>query len=330
MKYFSSVLLVVLAIGLTHCDSGPPPVVQVEPPPLYVPPSGQLPGEWEKIGNYVFTIDPALDKDGNIYFTSIFQDRIYKLAPDDVLTVFDEKTARTFGLMFAADGRLIGCRNFDAQIVAYDMQGGREVLLQGELTPDPESEGKNKKMEFCNGLVVSSSGHIWFNDRLNKQTIHLNPEGKARVVASGHRPNGIILSPDEKILVTTDSYAPKLWAYDVLPDGSLKEKPDFFEPLLMGNFPREKPNLYGRPGTDGMTVDGEGRYYVTSFIGIQVYSADGKHLGVIKLPGGAFLSGVTLGSEESGYLYATGRQGLYRMPLDYKSGQLSESSDASD
>jgi sugar lactone lactonase YvrE len=142
------------------------------------------------------------------------------------------------------------------------MQGGREVLLQGELTPDPRTSGVKK--EFCNGLVVNSSGDIWFNDRINQQVIHLDASGKHRVVASGFRPNGIILSPDEKILVTTDSNDPKLWAFDVLEDGGLREKPAYFDPVLLGNAPKNKPEMAGRPGTNGMTVDSEGRYYVAS------------------------------------------------------------------
>jgi len=168
--------------------------------------------------------------------------------------------------------------------------------------------GRGGKSEFCNGLVVSSSGDIWFNDRVNKQVIHLDTAGRHRVVASGFRANGIILSPDEKILVTTDSNAPKLWAFDVQADGSLQEKPDFFDPVLMISAPKRFPNLAGRPGTNGMTADSEGRYYVTSFRGIQVFGANGKFLGLMASPS-RFLSDVTFAGKDGKYLYATGTGG---------------------
>jgi gluconolactonase len=322
MRTFCNILLGILAVGLIQCGTGsvnetdidaPDNAPSIQKAAILTPLSGIFPGAWETlVSGYAYSDAPAVDQDGNIYYSAIMQDRIYKITPAGNVSLFDENTARTMGLMFAPDGRLIGCRNYDAQIIAYDMQGGREVLLQGELTPDPRTNGDKK--EFCNGLVVSSSGDIWFNDRINQQVIHLDASGKHRVVASGFRPNGIILSLDEKILVTTDSNDPKLWAFDVLEDGSLREKPDYFDPVLLGKAPKKWPKMAGKPGTNGMTVDPEGRYYVTSFMGIQVFQADGTFLGLMENPA-PFLSDVAYSGLKSGYIYATGRGGLYRIPV---------------
>jgi gluconolactonase len=326
LKYFCNILLIVLAIGLVQCDTGPAPdsapsnkgkSIPVEMPPEYDPPSGIITGKWENVDETYFYSDaPVADSEGNLYYAAIFQQRIYKMTPAGETSVFDEGTARTMGLAFAADGRLIACRNLDAQIVAYDMQGGREVLMQGELTPDPASRGPEKKMEFCNGLVVSSSGDIWFNDRLNEQIIHLGPDGQHKVVASGFRPNGIILSSDEKMLVTTDSNKAKLWAFDVLEDGSLQEKPDFFDPVVVVDLPRQKASRVGKPGTNGMARDKLGRYYATSYVGVQVFDPEGKYLGLLKSPK-IYLSGLAFAGVDSGYLYATGREGLYRTTIEF-------------
>jgi gluconolactonase len=312
---------------LVQCDTGPTPdsapknkgngkSLSVEKRPGFDPPPGIITGKWEKvIKTYNYSDAPAVDSEGNLYYAAIVQQRIYKRTPAGETSVFDEGTARTMGLAFAADGRLIACRNLDAQIVAYDMQGGREVLMQGELTPDPASRGPEKKMEFCNGLVVSSSGDIWFNDRLNEQIIHLGPDGQHKVVASGFRPNGIILSSDEKMLVTTDSNKPRLWAFDIQEDGSLQENSGFFDPIVVVDLPNQKASMVGKPGTNGMTMDDQGRYYVTSYVGIQVFDPDGKYLGLIEIP--SLLSGLVFGGPEGGYLYATGRAGLYRTTIEF-------------
>jgi sugar lactone lactonase YvrE len=105
----------------------------------------------------------------------------------------------------------------------------------------------------------------------------------------------------------------------VQPDGGLKEKPNFFEPVLMGDFPKNRPKMANTPGTNGMTVDSAGRYYVTSFVGIQVFDSDGKRLGLIdrgETPM-SFFSGVTFGGAESNYLYVTGVGALYRVPIEF-------------
>jgi gluconolactonase len=277
-------------------------------PIVYEPPARLASGDWETLlTTSIYSDAPVFDAAGNLYYAEIAENRIYKISPTGEASVFDENTARSMGLAFAPDGRLIACRNFDAQIVAYDMQGGREVLLQGDLS----YEQSGTKGEFCNGLVVSSAGDIWFNDRINEQIIYLAPTGRHQTVARGFRPNGIILSRDESMLITTDSNAPRLWAFEILPDGELREIPEFFAPVRMG---KNRKRRWVKPGTNGMTVDQEGRYYVTSFLGIQVYDSQGNMLGLIRSPA-KFLSDVTIGGPNNAYLYATGRGGLYRIPI---------------
>jgi gluconolactonase len=74
------------------------------------------------------------------------------------------------------------------------------------------------------------------------------------------------LSPDEKTLYVTNG--PTLAAFDVQPDGSLKNQREFAKLAA---------------GGDGATVDAQGRIYVTGG-GINVIGADGKVLGLIPTP----------------------------------------------
>ncbi len=87
--------------------------------------------------------------------------------------------------------------------------------------------------------------------------------------------------------------------------------PDYFDPVRLGKF-KKKPRMSTIPGTNGMAMDNEGRYYASSFIGIQVLSPEGRFLGIIKSPQ-AFISGLHFAGTESEYLYATGVGGLYRI-----------------
>jgi gluconolactonase len=286
----------------------------VQPPALPVPPSETVAPDsvWETVaGPYIYSDGPVADQDGNIYFAVTTQNKIYSVTPAGELRLFDEDTALTMGLRFGPAGRLLACRNQDAQIVAYDMQGNREVLLQGELTVDKDAP--DAPAEFCNDLAVNSAGGIWFTDRVNQTVVYLDSSGQARIVASGFRSNGIVLSADEGMLVLTDSYEPRLWAFRVLDNGVLEDLAGFFEPVVLPKK-KSRSKQQARPGTNGMTIDERGRFYVTTFSGIQVYAPDGKSLGLIKTPAG-YISSVAFGGEDFEYLYATGRQGIYRIPM---------------
>ena len=309
-------LTAVLLFALNACD-GPPtttlaPVVEADLPP---PPAEIVDAnaQWETVvSGYVYSDSPAVNAAGEIYYSANTQNKIFQLDAADRVRMFDDNTALTMGLMFGPDGRLYGCRNSDAQIVAYDItRGRREVILQGKLTPIPGRP--NAPAEFCNDLVVNSEGKIWFTDRVNQGVVYIPAKGESRVVAQGFRPNGIALSPDEKILAVTDSNVPMLHAFEVAADGSLTEIRDYFAPVRMIESLANDESTRGRPGTNGMTIDSDGRFYVTSFYGIQVFDRRGQYVGVIEAPKG-YTSNITFGGPELNILYATGRKGVYRIP----------------
>jgi gluconolactonase len=85
--------------------------------------------------------------------------------------------------------------------------------------------------------------------------------------------NGLVLSPDGKTLYVTNRLT--MLAFDVGPDGALSNRRDF-------------ATLQGEPegsfGGDGLTVDADGRLYVTGGAGVYVFDKAGTQLGVIPTP----------------------------------------------
>ena len=88
-------------------------------------------------------------------------------------------------------------------------------------------------------------------------------------IGANLRTNGIMLSPDEKILYVTNG--PVVVAFDVQPDGGVRNQRDFAK-------------LEAGGSGDGLAVDAAGRLYVTSSPGVQVFNGDGKYLGLIPTP----------------------------------------------
>ena len=54
-----------------------------------------------------FTEGPVVDRDGNVYFTELVFQRIMKLTPQGVLTVFREHSNNANGMLIDPEGRLI-------------------------------------------------------------------------------------------------------------------------------------------------------------------------------------------------------------------------------
>jgi sugar lactone lactonase YvrE len=256
-----------------------------------------IPGEdWVQVAEgYKFTEGPAVDKDGNVYFTDIPNNRIYK---HDVASgktdVFAEDTAATNGLMFAPDGRLYGCQNGNRKIVAYD-SAGKATTIADEVD--------------SNDLVVTSTGAIYFTDPKNHRVWQVDAKGNKRVADEGiERPNGIILWPDEQTLVVADSAGKNLWAFQIAEDGSLRYRAPYYTLRL--------PVGQTASRADGMTIDSAGQVYATSALGLQVFDATGRLGGVIMKPQPGSLSNAVFAGPKLDTLYVTAGDKLFRRKVN--------------
>jgi gluconolactonase len=109
---------------------------------------------------------------------------------------------------------------------------------------------------------------------------HAKADGTVDTIAPAGNPqqgglftNGLVLSPDGRTLYVTNRLT--MLAFDVAADGGLSNQRDFA--VLQG-----EPQ--GSFGGDGLTVDADGRLYVTGGAGIYVFDPAGKQLGIIPTP----------------------------------------------
>ena len=131
----------------------------------------------------------------------------------------------------------------------------------------------------------------------------LNRFDKPRTERTGE--NLLILWADEGSLVVTDSDKPHLWAFRVEKDGSLSCQERYYHPLVI-------PTGRDKPGSDGMTIDKDGRLYVATAAGLQMFDPTGRLSGVIHKPQDKSLSNVCFGGPGLGFLYVTNGDKVYR------------------
>lgn len=290
--------------------------------------------QWEQIaGPATITEGPAWDGAG-LFYTSIEENEIRRFDPaTGAITRVYSDTGGTNGLIFSDDGTLYACAGTGRQVTGYDRNGRKRVLAE-------RFEGK--RLNSPNDLVLDAAGNIWFTDprygddhadrELDHDSVYrLSPPasgegewGIQRLTFDTTRPNGLLLSWDEKTLFVAQSdYAPgslrQLRAYPILPDGTLGAF------TLLHDFREAR-------GIDGMRWDAEGNIVATcgwelSGPGprIAIFAADGALLEEHPVPagrptnchfGGADLD-VLFVTTMDGHLYRvrnTGRRGYLQPP----------------
>ena len=244
-----------------------------------------VPGEgWKRVSQgHRFTEGPAVNALGEVFFTDIPANRIHKIGLDGSVTVFAEDTGGANGLMFHADGRLYAVANARQQLVRYEASGKLEVVA----TNLPG-----------NDLVTTFAAGIYSTDPENKKVWYTPPTGERRLVDSGLGfANGIVLSPDQSLLYVADTRSQWVWSYVVQPDFNLAHKQPYFHLHV--------PDPAIDSGADGMTVDVEGRLYVTTRLGLQICDQPGRVNAILPKPGNGWLSNVSFGGPDLDTLFVT-------------------------
>ncbi len=248
---------------------------------------------------FKFTEGPLwLGKDGLI-FCDIPGDTIYWLDK----SAFRNPSHWANGLTLDREGRLIVCENNTRRVTRTEKDGTVTVITD-------KFEGH--RFNGTNDVVVRSDGTIFFTDppyglpkRLQDPAAELDfagvfavkPGEASRAVGKDFEtPNGLALSPDEKILYVSDTERNHIRAFDLAADGSLSNSREF----------------YTLPVSDGMKVDPAGNVWCSAKDGIHVIAPDGKRLELIGIPEA---SNCAFGDADAKALYVAAGPSIFKVRL---------------
>ena len=234
----------------------------------------------EVIGDsFAGTEGPVALPDGSLLFTENRATRVTRIALDGSVGEFLTNPAGPNGLALNAQGSVV------ATLTA---QPGVAVIYPSERAAILVDKANGTPLNRPNDLVMDRSGGVYFTDPggLRKPgqlpvtaVYYLSPRNELRLVDNGvGLPNGIQLSPDEKILYVADTTGEYVLAYDVTADGIVGERRNF------ARLAHRADAGSTAAGADGLAVDVDGRLYVATSLGVQVFNAAGVALGVIELP----------------------------------------------
>jgi gluconolactonase len=256
------------------------------------------PGEdWQLVSEgHRGTDGPAVNARGELFFSDPSNNKIFKVGVDGKTTVFAENTNGANGMMFGPDGKLYTGATRTRQIVAYDADAKMTVVAENALVND---------------LAINAKGDIYYSDSPAKRIWLLPKGGVARVVDEGiDSPNGVLFSPDQSLLYVSDYTGGLSWAFQIAADGSLAHKQRYFYVHM--------PDAATRSASDGMAVDADGRVYIATGLGVQVFDQIGKCHAIIPAPNRAALSNVEFAGANFDELYVTNGDKVFKRKTKVK------------
>ena len=254
-------------------------------------------------GGFEFTEGPTSDRAGNVFFTDQPNNRIMKWSVDGKLSTFLQPAGRANGMYFDAKGHLLACADEHTALWSIAPDGSHTVLAS-RFDGKPFN-GPNDVWESPGGMIYVTDpfyARSWWDYQVlpqeSEQVYVLSPDRQTlrRVTADLVKPNGIIGTPDGRTLFVSDIRAGRTYAYDIQPDGSLSNR-----------------RLRCEQGSDGMTLDAEGRLYLTGK-GVSVFDRDGRQVDQIDVPE-PWTANVSFGGRDHRTLFITASKGLYAIAL---------------
>jgi gluconolactonase len=255
---------------------------------------------------FSFTEGCASDAAGNVYFTDQPNDRIHIWSVDGKLSTYIQGSGRANGMSFDSEGNLIVCADEKNELRLIDASGRSTILVK---------DYNGKLLNGPNDVWINPKGGLYFTDPFYKRDYwkrspvseqdgqgiyYLGPHYKILLrVADGLKtPNGIIGSPDGRLLYIADIGANKTYRYDIQPDGMLTNK-----------------KLFCEMGSDGMTIDNEGNVYLSG-MGVTVFDPTGKQ--IEKIPINGWVGNVCFGGADRQTLFIAASKNLYSMRMRVK------------
>jgi len=258
------------------------------------------------------TEGPIALPDGTMVFCETILGRVAKVDQNGKESVFVDAAHANGpnGLSWDPRGRLLGATTAAGHMgVQVIYPTGSEAALADQF--------EGKPFVRPNDLIADKKGGVYFTDPANVPNPPTPPAvyyiapggGKVIKVADGIEfPNGVSLSPDERVLYVNNTQGEYVLAFDIQKEGTLRNRRNFakYEDLTITGG---KVN----GGGDGFTIDTKGRIYAAAGGSVQVFNPQGTLLG--KIPFSRRPQNLAFAGPDMKTLYVVGGGTVFKVPM---------------
>jgi gluconolactonase len=274
-----------------------------------------------------FTEGPAVDRQGNLYFTDIINQRIMKLSAEGVLSTYRENSNAANGMLIDPQGRLVVCEGAPFERPGVAVHGTPRVtrtdLATGAIEVLADSY-EGKPLIGPNDVTMDGKGRLYFTELRGAAVYRIDAPGQiTRILGAPDvlSPNGIQVSPDDRKLYLIEANqaqgGPRLIrSYDLQPGGSVRNM-------------RVHYDFSPGRSADGMSIDSEGNLYASAGLnqlrgtaetldtkaGVYVISPAGQLLKFFPIPED-LITNNAFGGADMKTLYVTAGKTVYKLRTD--------------
>jgi gluconolactonase len=220
---------------------------------------------------YGFTEGPAADRDGNVYFSDGKNNSIHRWELGRPVTLFTDNSTDANGMMFNAGGDLYVCEGAAYRVVAYDVRTRAKRVLCSEIDGQHFNEPNDLAIDLHGGFYFSDPNyqHRGQPTVMKQDVYYCTALGQvSRVSTICQKPNGVLLSADDKTLYVADSRGQTIYRYAVAGPGKLDGEQLWLD--RVGANP------------DGLTLDEHDNLYVCcGKAGLKIFDRERRSIGQI-------------------------------------------------
>ncbi len=240
-----------------------------------------------------FLEGPVFDAAGNLFVTDVEYGRIFRIDSQGRWELVVEYDGEPNGMKFLNPLELVVADYRNGLMVADIRRGSVRPFLDRRNT---------ERFKGVNDLVFDSRGNLYFTDQ--GQTGLHDPSGRVYRLGAGGRldrlldnvpsPNGVVLSPDEKVLYVAATRGNCVWRVPLMDDGGVAKVGQYF-------------SANGPAGPDGLAMDVEGRLIIANpGIGlVWILDRFAQPVDVLRSAAGSMTTNIAFGGEERKTLYCT-------------------------
>jgi len=272
-----------------------------------------------------FPEGPIAMEDGSILVVEMRGKTLTRVQPNGDKRVVAELAGGPNGAAIGPDGRCYICNNggFEFNEVGSTMLPGRAPLdyAGGWIEAVDLATGQSEviyktcgdiQLRGPNDLVFDRYGGFWFTDmgkivarqRDRGAVFYARTDGSfiGQVIFPLEGPNGIGLSPDDRMLYVAESWTGRVWSYEITGPGRIRK----FDGPMPWERGRLLASMTGYSMLDSMAVDRAGNVCVADipYAGISVISPDGELLERHAMPD-FFVTNICFGGPELRTAYVT-------------------------